>query len=157
MDILLILLSGFCLVIGLLGSVVPVLPGVPLSYAGILLLHFTDKYQFSTTFLIAWGIITIAVMLLDVILPMLSTRKFGGTKAGVRGSLIGTFVGFFLGPWGIIVGPFFGALAGELLVGKQPRPAIKSALGAFVGFLIGTLSKLIVSGMLLYHFLVTLI
>lgn len=157
MDIFLIILAGICMIVGLLGSVLPVLPGVPISYMGILLLHFTHKYQFSSSFLIIWGSITIAVMLLDTVLPVFTTKKFGGSKAGVRGSVAGMLIGLFLGPWGIITGPFLGALIGELLAGKQTRPAIKAALGSFAGFLIGTLSKLIVSAMMLYYFVHTLI
>ena len=157
MDIFLIILAAIFLLIGFLGSVLPVLPGIPLSYLGIVLLHLTDKYSFSSQFLIAWAIIVIVVQLLDNLLPVISTKKFGGTKKGVWGSTIGLLVGMFFGPIGIIAGPFAGAFLGEMLAGKQKHEALKAAFGSFIGLLIGTLGKLIVAGMLIYYFVVTIV
>ena len=157
MDIFLIILAAIFLLVGFLGSVLPVLPGIPLSYLGIVLLHLTDKYSFSSQFLIVWAIIVIVVQLLDNLLPVISTKKFGGTKKGVWGSTIGLLVGMFFGPIGIIAGPFAGAFLGEMLAGKQKHEALKAAFGSFIGLLIGTLGKLIVAGMLIYYFVVTIV
>lgn len=157
MDLFLIITAGILLTIGFLGSVLPVLPGIPLSYGGILLLHFTEKYEFETNFLILWAVIVITIQVLDYYIPIWGTKKFGGSKSGVRGSIIGILVGMFFGPIGIIFGPFAGALIGELIAQKPTREALKAAFGAFLGFIIGTVSKLVVAGMLIYYYLITII
>ena len=151
METILIILAFACIIVGIIGSVLPVLPGVPLSYAGILLLHFTDKIQFSTPFLIFWAVLVILVQLLDYYVPIWGTKKFGGSKRGIWGCAIGMVVGLFFGPWGIVLGPFAGAIVGELTGGKQTQAAVKAGFGSFLGFLAGIVSKLIVGGFLLYQ------
>ena len=151
MDALLIFLGVLCIIAGIIGSVLPVLPGIPLSYGGILLLHFTEKIQFSVEFLIFWAIIVIAVSLLDYYIPIWGTKKFGGSNRGVWGCAIGMGVGIFLGPWGIIIGPFAGAVIGELTGGKQSTAALKAGFGSFLGFIAGVASKLVVGGFLLFY------
>ena len=157
MDIFLIILAGLCLLIGLLGSVLPVLPGVPISYIGILLLHFTSKVQFSTEFLIFWAVIVVLIQVLDYFIPIWGTKKFGGTKMGIWGSVIGMIVGLFFAPLGIILGPFVGAIIGELIAGKETKSAVKAGFGAFIGFLFGTIAKLIVGGFLIYYYVEALV
>lgn len=153
MDYILIGLGIVLVITGILGCILPVIPGPPLNYAALLLLHFTSKHQFSTKFLIVWAVITAAVYTLDYIIPVWGTKKFGGGKAGVWGSVIGLVAGlFFFPPFGIIIGPFVGAIAGELLSGKNSETALKSGFGSFIGFLLGTLLKLIVSGMITWYF-----
>lgn len=151
MEVILLILGFTCIVVGILGSVLPVLPGLPVSYAGILLIHFTDKVQFSTHFLILWAVIVLAAQLLDYYIPIWGTKKFGGSKRGVWGCAVGMVVGIFIGPWGIVLGPFVGAIVGELTGGKQAQVAIKAGFGSFLGFLMGIVSKLIVGGFLLYY------
>ncbi|WP_321290050.1 DUF456 domain-containing protein [uncultured Sunxiuqinia sp.] len=149
MDYLLIFLGIVMMIAGLLGCMLPVLPGPPLSYIGMLLLHFSEKYQFSSNFLIGWAVVTIIVYLLDYLIPIWGTKRFGGSKRGIWGSIIGLMIGMFVfPPIGIIVGPFAGAVIGELSDGKQSKEAFRSGLGTFIGFLIGTLLKLIASGMM---------
>lgn len=157
MDLLLIIIAGLFLLTGFLGSVLPILPGIPLSYLSLILLHLTSTVQFSSRFLIVLGIVVIIVQLLDFIIPVWGTKKTGGSKAGVRGSLIGLFAGFFMGPWGIITGPFVGALLGELLVGKTSQKAIKAALGTFLGLLTGTILKLVLAGIMIYYYVEALV
>lgn len=153
MDYLLIGLGILFLIAGILGCILPVLPGPPLSYVALLLLHFTSKYQFSTKFLIIWLIITVVVYGLDYVIPAWGTKKFGGSKRGVWGSVIGLVIGlFFFPPFGIIIGPFAGAVIGELTSGKDAGVALKSGFGSFMGFLAGTLLKLIASGMMTWYF-----
>lgn len=143
---------------GILGCVLPFMPGPPLNYAAILLLHFTSGFQFSNRFLIVWAIVTVAVVVLDYIIPVWGTKKFGGSKQGVWGSVIGLIAGmFFFPPLGIIIGPFIGAFAGELIAGKNSKDALKSGFGSFVGFITGTVLKLIVSGMMTWYFVKELI
>ncbi|MBP1676884.1 MAG: rane protein [Bacteroidetes bacterium] len=157
MDVFLIILAGFFVLTGLLGSVLPVLPGPPLSYIGLLLLHFTDKYQFSMSFLLWWLAVVVVVQVLDYVIPIWGTKKFGGSKNGVWGSTIGLVVGLFLGPFGIILGPFAGAFVGEMLANKDVKTALKAAFGSFVGFLLGTVAKLVVSGFAIYYYVHTLV
>ncbi len=157
MDIFLIILAGLCLLVGLLGSVLPILPGAPLSYVGILLLHFTERAEFTTKFLVFWLVIVVLIQVLDYIIPAWGTKKFGGSKKGIWGSMIGVVVGLFFGPWGVVLGPFFGAVLGELIDGKQTAAAIRAGFGSFLGFLIGTLSKIIVCAFLIYYYIDALV
>jgi len=156
MDVFLIVLSGFLIFLGLLGSVLPILPGIPLSYLGILLLHFTDKYNFSTEFLVSWAIIVIVVSILDYLIPVWGAKKFGGTKKGIWGCSIGLIVGMFMGPFGIIIGPFIGAFIGELLSNKSSKDALRAAFGSFIGLLIGIAGKLVIAGFFVYYYLITI-
>ena len=173
MDILLIILGAICLLRGIIGCVAPVLPGVPLAYLGLLLLHWTERVQFSWQFLTVWAVIVVVIQLLDYFIPAWGTKKFGGTKWGVWGSTIGLFVGLFMGPMGIVIGPFVGAVVGELLyfnrhpqtaqssdeIGKnsQFNHALRAGLGSFIGLLTGTILKLICCGMMVFYFVKELI
>lgn len=153
MDYVLIALGALLIIGGILGSVLPVLPGPPLSYLGLLVLHITEKYQFSTRFLIIWLIVTAVVTAIDYLIPIWGTKQFGGSKQGIWGSIIGLVIGlFFFPPFGIIIGPFLGAVVGELTAGKDSGAALKSGFGSFIGFLLGTLAKLITSGLMAWHF-----
>jgi len=141
------------MITGILGCILPFIPGPPMSYIGILLLHFTTGVQFSNRFLLIWAIVTVVVVALDYIIPIWGTKKFGGSKQGVWGSVIGLIAGmFFFPPFGIIIGPFVGAVVGELIAGKNSNAALKSGFGSFIGFLTGTILKLIVSGMMTWYF-----
>ena len=157
MDTLLII-SGIILIIaGIAGCALPVLPGPPLSYAGLLLLHFTGKFEFTGRFLLIWALITVAVTLVDYLIPVWGARKFGASRPGVWGSIIGLLVGMiFFPPFGIIAGPFLGAVAGELLSGKNTSQAFKAGFGSFIGFLAGVMLKLTTSGLMTWHFFRTL-
>ena len=151
MDILLIILSILCLIVGLVGCIVPALPGPPLSYVGLLLLHFTSMVEFSTTQLLVWLGVVIVIQLLDYFVPMLGTKYFGGTKWGSRGCIVGTIIGLFFMPWGILLGPFLGALIGELLGGSKAWNALKSGFGSLIGFLVGTVVKCVVCGYFIWQ------
>jgi uncharacterized protein YqgC (DUF456 family) len=173
MDIFLIVLGAICLLLGLAGCVAPVLPGVPLSYLGLLLLHFTDRVQFSWQFLVIWGVVVAVIQVLDYFIPAWGTKKFGGTKYGVWGSTIGLFVGLFMGPLGIVVGPFIGAVLGELIYfNRHPQTtlseteqnknsnfnrALRAGFGSFIGLLTGTLIKVICCGVMIAYFVKELI
>ena len=126
-------------------------------YIGIILLHLSSRVEFSMSFLIFWGIVVIAIQVLDYLIPVWGTKKSGGSKWGVWGSMIGMIAGLFFGPLGIILGPFVGAVVGELLAGKNSTEAIRAGFGSFVGFLLGTVSKLIIAGFLIYYYVEALI
>lgn len=98
------------------------------------------------------GAITLAVTLLDYIVPIWGTRRFGGTKRGVTGATIGVIAGLFIGPWGIILGPFAGAVLGEMTGGRQGKEAFKAGIGSFVGFLTGVGLKLMASIVMAFYF-----
>lgn len=144
MDTLLIFIGIILLIAGLAGTVIPVLPGVPLAWAGLLVAFFSTKAEISLVCLIVTGVIAVLVSFMDNIFPVMMTKKSNGSKAATRGSTIGLVVGFFTGPWGIILGPFLGALIGELIHDNSDiKKALKVAWGAFLGFLLGTGAKMI--------------
>jgi len=153
MEWLWILLGAIFIIVGILGCILPVLPGPPISYAGMLLLQLTDNPPFESKTLVIWFLVAAGVTLLDYVVPVWGTRKYGGTRKGVWGSVIGLVAGiFFYPPIGIIVGPFAGAVIGEMLAGKQSNDAFRAGFGSFVGLLAGTLLKLIASAWMGYLF-----
>ena len=157
MDIILIIIGVIFLILGIIGSFIPVLPGPPLSYFSLVLLQFTSFQPFTVRFLVIWAIVTAAIVILDYVVPAYGTKVFGGTKKGQWGAVVGVFVGlFFLPPIGIIIGPFLGALVGEMLAGKQPGEAFKPAFGSFLGFLAGTFMKLALALIFVYYFITAL-
>ncbi|MDR1380337.1 MAG: DUF456 domain-containing protein [Tannerella sp.] len=155
MDILLIVLGTVCLIAGIAGSILPALPGPPLSYAGLLLLHFTERVQFTTAQLMLWLLLVVLTVLADYLLPAVGVKKWGGSKWGNAGCIIGTVVGIFVfPPWGIILGPFAGAVLGEILFARKKTPeALKAGLGAFIGFILGAIFKLSVCGWFIFCFI----
>lgn len=143
MDLFLIIVSSILMLIGLLGCILPALPGPPVSYIGFLLLHFTDKVQFTTTQILVLLLLVIIAQVLDYFIPILGSKYSGGTKWGSWGAFIGSVVGLFFLPWGLILGPFLGAIAGELFGDADVKSALRSGTGALVGFLLGTVLKLV--------------
>lgn len=153
MDVCLIILGIACLVTAVFGSVLPMLPGPPLAYAGMWLFHFTDRFQFTPAQLIVWAVLVVVVQLLDYLIPLWGTKYAGGTKWGSWGCVAGTVAGLFFPPWGIILGPFFGAFIGELLGDKDLKYALKSGIGSLCGFLLGTAVKLMLCGYFIWQFI----
>ncbi len=145
------IIFGFILILtGLIGSFLPVIPGPPISYGGLLLLHFLGGLTFSITILITYALLSVLLLFLDYYLPIWTTKKFGGSKAGQWGATIGVLVGLFVGPWGIVLGPLVGAYIGELIMGRSNQDAWQSAKGAFLGFLLGTGLKMMLVGAMLW-------
>lgn len=146
MDLILVIIGGLLMVLGIVGSFLPILPGPLTSWVGLLVLHFTEAIPTNWTFLIITLIIAVAIWVLDYFIPAIGTKKFGGSKYGVVGTTIGLFVGLFSPiPGGIIIGPFAGALVGELINDNDSKKALKAAFGSFLGFLTSTLLKFIVA------------
>ncbi len=143
MDTFLIVLGTLLLIGGLLGSVLPVLPGPPLSFLGLLSLRFLTEPAISDSSLLVWGVIAVFITVLDYYLPMWTTGRMGGSQMAVRGAAIGLIMGLFLGPVGVILGPLFGAITGELITGKPLESALRAGWGAFLGFAGGTVAKLV--------------
>ncbi len=153
MDILLIAISVLLLLIGILGSIFPILPGPPITFCGLLLVQFTSRHPFSVELLIIFGLLAIFSAVIDNILPVYATKKFNGSKKGIWGSAIGLFFGlFFFPPFGIIIGPIVGAFLGEILDGKSPNNSIKPAFGSFIGFISSIFLRLTLSIIMAYYF-----
>lgn len=152
MDIFLAILGTICMITGILGSLLPILPGPPVSFAGILLLHFSSYAQYEPRFLILFGALTAIVAVLDYVIPVWGTKKFGGSKYGTWGAAIGVVIGLFFGPLGIIAGPFFGAVIGEIIYGRKSNEAFRAGFGSFIGFVTGTLMKMVLSIILAFYF-----
>jgi uncharacterized protein YqgC (DUF456 family) len=146
MDIFLLIVGFIFLLVGIAGSLLPVLPGPLASWLGLLLLYVTKAIPTDWTFLGVTLAIAIIVSVVDNIIPILGTKKFGGSKFGIIGATVGLVIGLFFGPLGIIAGPFLGAFVGELIKdSKDSKKAFKAALGSFIGFLTSTLLKFIMS------------
>jgi len=156
MNIVLIVLGLVLMIAGLAGCLLPVVPGPPLSFIGLLLLHWAPGYEFSTNFLLLMAFAAIAVTLLDNFIPSLNAKRSGASKRAVWGSVGGLLVGmFFFPPLGLIIGPFLGAVIGELSMGKESGDALRSGFSTFLGFLGGVLIKLMASGIMFYYFIKT--
>jgi uncharacterized protein YqgC (DUF456 family) len=153
MDLLWIIIAGVFMFIGFVGCIVPILPGPPIAYIGLLLMQLTDPRPFEMDFMVMMAFIVIGVTVIDNVIPVYGTKKMGGSKKGVWGATIGLVIGLFFAPIGLIVGPFAGAFVGEMIGGKDTRTALKSGLGSLVGFLMGTGLKLIVSGWILAKYI----
>ncbi|MGN0226667.1 MAG: DUF456 domain-containing protein [Paludibacteraceae bacterium] len=148
MDIALLIIAGLCMLVGIIGCIIPGLPGTPIAYVGLLIAQVTERVDFSWQLLLVWGIVTVVVSVLDYVVPAWGTKQFGGTKWGVWGSTIGVFVGLFFGALGVILGPLVGAVLGELLGGKATSDALKAGWGSFIGLLFGTILKLVCCGLM---------
>ena len=143
-SVILCIVAGILLLVGFIGTFVPVLPGAPLAWAGLLVAFFSEYNDISIACLIVTAVIAVIVSVADNFLPATMTKKFGGSKYATTGATIGLIIGFFTGPWGIILGPFLGALLGEFInKGGKSEGVFKAAFGAFMGFLLGTGLKMI--------------
>jgi uncharacterized protein len=144
MDTFWLFMGALFILAGIIGSIVPFLPGPPLSYLGLLIQQFRSDAPFTVKFLILWACIAGLVSVLDYVIPLYGAKKFGGTKYGLWGSTIGLFAGIFFPPWGLIAGPIVGAFIGEMIANNESGQAFRAAIGSFIGFLFGTLIKLTV-------------
>lgn len=149
--------------IGIVGAVVPGIAGTPFSFLALLAMSFVDGIDYSARFLLIMGLIGAVVFAVDYVVPIWGTKKLGGTKAGVRGSTIGLFLGLFItfvfpiGFIAVLLGPFIGAYIGEKSAGTADHLAWKSALGSFVGFLLGTGIKIVYAFVCIYFIIKDLI
>lgn len=157
METIIIIVAILLIVGGLAGSILPVLPGPPIAYGGILLTHFFTDIHFSTTALILYGVFTALILAVDYIIPAYWVKKSGGTKWGSNGSIIGMLVGIvFLPPIGMLIGTFAGAVIGEMLAGQNQEVAFKSGIATFFGFLTGTFLKVSFCLLILIHLIIKL-
>lgn len=148
------LISGgiLLLLIGVIGAFVPVLPGPPISYTGLLMFYFSKSATIFPQTLFVFGALTVLITLLDFLLPIWGTKVGKGSKHGVLGATLGLVIGiFFFPPWGIIPGPVLGAWLAERVNGKNNREAWRSAMGSFAGLFLGTIFKFVVSVAMIWY------
>ena len=146
MDVFLIVLALFFVILGVIGSFLPILPGPITSWFGFLLLYFSEKIDFGLSLLIMTFAVALIIWILDFFIPAIGTKKFGGSKYGVIGTTVGLIIGVISPiPFGILIGPFLGALVGEMINNSKGKKALKAAFGSFLGFLASSFLKLIVS------------
>ena len=138
-----LLILGICLlIVGIIGSILPALPGLPLSWLGLLCLFFIPEIETNYWLLGITLVITIVLSILDYFIPAKGTKMFGGTSYGIWGTNIGLVVGLFFPPLGFLICPFLGAFIGELIYNSQDKKrALNAAFGSFIGFLAGTFMK----------------
>ena len=142
MQTLLFILSAALILAGMAGTVVPVLPGVPLVFAGMWLAAWADRYQHIGAFtLILLGALALIALAIDFVAGLLGAKKVGASSRALWGASLGALVGLFFGLPGLIFGPFLGALAGELSVGSPFEQATRVGIGTWLGLLFGTLAK----------------
>lgn len=128
---------------GMAGAVLPALPGVPLVFAGMLLAAWADHFQHVGGFtLVLLGVLALIAMLIDFVAGMLGAKRVGASSRALWGATLGTFAGLFFGIPGLLLGPFVGALIGELSSGSRMHAAARVGVGTWLGLLFGTLAKL---------------
>lgn len=156
MEVILVIFGAALICLGLIGSFVPILPGLPFSYAGLLILQLAQQ-PFTTTFLLIWVVIVAIVTIVDSLMPTLGAKKLGGSPSGILGSVIGLIIGIiFFPPIGFITGPIVGAFIGELITGQTQKKAMKVALGSFIGFMVSTGLKVVIAGIMGYYYFVSI-
>ena len=142
-DALWLVLAAVLVCVGLAGSVLPALPGVPLVFAGLLLAAWAEDFERVTWItLVVLGLLTIISFVIDFAATALGAKRVGATKLAVAGALVGTVLGIFFGPPGLILGPFVGAVAGKMLSHGKMQQAARAGFATWMGLIFGTLAKL---------------
>lgn len=145
MDIVLVTIGAILMIVGLLGSFLPVLPGAPISWLGLLCLYATNAVPANYWMLGITLLITIVIGVLDYVIPAKGTKRFGGSKYGIWGTNIGLVIGILTPiPFGFLIGTFAGAFIGEMIYNaKDHKRALKAATGSFIGFLASSFIKFV--------------
>ncbi len=145
MDIFLLIISFTLMIIGIIGSIVPVLPGPLSSWVGLFILSNVEGVEVSSKLIIICLIIAIGIFILDYILPIYTSKRFGASKYGIIGASIGIILGLFFAPFGIFIGALIGAITGEMILNKNFKKSLKSAFGVFLGFIISGFTKSLIT------------
>ena len=153
MDLIILVIGVVLMLIGLVGCFVPVIPGPPICYVSLLVIHFFSNYTLADDFLINWAIIMTAITVLDIWLQIYGVKRFGGKKMAIRGTTIGLVLGLFIPPFGFVVGPFIGAFVGAYLesTDKDFVQVTKIAFGSLIGLLSGVVLKVVVCGVMIFQ------
>ena len=142
-DVLLWLLTAILILAGLLGLILPALPGAPLLFAGLLLAAWVEDFSYvGGGTLAVLGVLALLTYAVDFAASALGAKRFGASNRAVVGAAIGALVGIFFGLPGILLGPFVGAMLGELSDRRGPRDAARAGLGATLGLALGAAAKL---------------
>ncbi len=143
LHIVLYVIAALLIVAGVAGTILPVLPGVPLVFAGMLIAAWTDGFQHvGAISLIILGLLAVIALVVDFVAGLLGAKRVGASRLALFGAVVGTLVGIFFGIPGLLIGPFAGALLGELVAGSTMRRATDVGVAAWLGFLIGAVFKL---------------
>ncbi|HZK25090.1 MAG TPA: DUF456 family protein [Oscillospiraceae bacterium] len=158
MDYLPLILASLLFIVGVLGTVLPVLPGAILIFGGMLLYGYLTNFAVLTiNFYLLQGVAMLLVFLIDFLATAVGTKRYGGSRVASFGAAIGTLVGIFsFPPLGIVVGPFLGAVLAELLVGKDTNQALRVGFGTLIGLLGGTILKLVIEAAMIIYFFLTI-
>jgi uncharacterized protein YqgC (DUF456 family) len=153
-----IVIGSILMLLGLAGSILPILPGPPLSFIGLFVLALSKHFSppLTPTLVIILAIVTILVIVMDYMIPLLRAKRYGASKWGVWGSVLGMAIGIFWSPFAMLVGAFIGAVVVEWLVGKKKGEALRAGWGVVMGTLFATILRLGVSGMMTYYFVLAL-
>jgi len=143
LQVLWYILAGVLILVGIAGTVLPALPGLPLVFAGMLLAAWADHFQqVGWIVLVLLGLLTALSVVIDFFATALGAKRVGASKLAVAGAMVGTFAGLFFGPIGLFTGPFLGALGGELIHSREVGKATKVGFGTWVGIVLGVVLKL---------------
>lgn len=157
MDLLLIIISGVLIILGIIGSFMPILPGPLTSWFGLFILNLISSIEIENTLLIITFIIAVTIFILDSLIPIYGSKYFGATKYGIIGASIGLVIGILTPiPFGILIGPIMGALIGELLFNKDLKKSIKSSIGVLIGFVASSFIKFVTCVVYLIIYIVQL-
>jgi uncharacterized protein YqgC (DUF456 family) len=153
MDTLLYVIGGVLIAVGLVGAVLPLLPGIPLIFGGIWLIAAVDHYRhLGLGWLLGIGVVGGIGLLMDLLAGAFGAKRSGASPRAVWGAVLGTVVGLFFGLPGLLLGPFLGALLGELAAGNSVLRSAHVGVNAWVGLIFGTIIKLVVSIMMVALF-----
>lgn len=154
LEIAVIIVGSILIFLGLAGSLLPILPGPPLSFIGLLLLALVRTFSspLTPTLIIVMGLLTVAAVAADHIIPVWGARRYGASKWGLWGSVTGMVIGIFFSPWGMLLGGLVGAVVAEWLAYRETGQALRAGWGVIVGILLGTVLKLVLSAVMVYYF-----
>lgn len=154
MELVLLIIAGIFMILGILGSFLPVLPGVPLSWIGLLIFYLIPGVGINYVFLGITLAVALLIYVLNLVIPAMGTKRFGGSRKGMIGATVGLIIGIFAPiPFAILIFPFVGAFIGEILNKSDTKTAGKAAFGSFVGLLASSFMEFIVSFAFLILFL----
>lgn len=156
-DTILLIISFALFIAGIIGCFVPVMPGTPLTFAGLVLLSFTSYDTMSGGAILIYGLMVVLVTVLDYVIPAYSAKRSGGSRQGISGAMAGALAGAIFPPVGIMFGAFLGAIAGEMMAGKPFKEAYRAGVSAFLGFVMSILLKVVLCVVMIVHALLVML